>query len=304
MSLLPSTAFPFTPRQVNVLDSCIAFIDEGPNRGLPVVLLHGNPTWSYLWRKVIPVLSMGHRVIAPDLIGHGRSGRPDIDYRLRDHLAYFDHFMDAMSITDAVLVLHDWGGSIGLDWARRNPTRVRALVITETRVRTYATWEDVAPSARQRFRLLRDPEAGWELATHGDVFFRETIPQGIPGLTREEIEAYRAPHLSAASKRPLWRWVNELPIGGDPRDVVDVVDRYMDWLRTSDKPTLLVTVTPGAIVDEPTAQSLERIPTLTRVHLGPGGHFIPDHHGVSLANTIDRWLRMSQTSGERARPRG
>jgi haloalkane dehalogenase len=136
--------FPYEPRFHDVLGARMAVVDEGNGEGPPLVLLHGNPTWSYLWRKVIPVLAQARRVLAPDLIGHGRSGKPDIGYRLADHIRYFDGLLDGLGLDQVVLVLHDWGGSVGLDWARRHPDRVAGLVLTETRLRVYPSWDDVA----------------------------------------------------------------------------------------------------------------------------------------------------------------
>jgi haloalkane dehalogenase len=147
--------FPYEPRFHDVLGARMAVVDEGGGDEPPLVLLHGNPTWSYVWRKVIPIMAPERRVIAPDLIGHGRSDKPDIDYRLTDHIRYIDGLLDALRLDRVVLVLHDWGGSIGLDWARRHRDQVAGLVLTETRLRTYPSWNDVSPSARERFRAPR-----------------------------------------------------------------------------------------------------------------------------------------------------
>jgi haloalkane dehalogenase len=282
--------FPYEPRFHDVLGARMAVVDEGGGEGPPLVLLHGNPTWSYLWRKVIPVLAPERRVLAPDLIGHGRSGKPDIGYRLADHIRYFDGLLDGLGLDRVVLVLHDWGGSVGLDWARRHPDRVAGLVLTETRLRVYPSWDDVAPGARERFRELRDPAKGWRLTAVEDVFFRDTIPHGIPGLSQAELAAYRAPYEDPASRRPLLRWVAELPIEGEPADVTATVGQYLHWLRTAPVPVLLATVTPGAIIDETTARGLTALPHVTRVHLGDGGHFVPDQHGTALGHAIRGWL--------------
>jgi haloalkane dehalogenase len=290
MPLPPLPDFPYRPRVHDVLGSRMAVVDEGGGDGPPLVLLHGNPTWSYLWRKVIPVTARRRRVIAPDLIGHGRSDRPDIDYRLADHIRYIDGLLDALRLDRVVLVLHDWGGSVGLDWARRHRDRVAGLVLTETRLRTYPTWGDVSPGARERFRALRDPATGWRLTTVEDVFFRDTLPNAIPDLRGSELAAYRAPYDDPDSRRPLLRWVMELPIEGEPADVHATVENYLRWLRATPVPTLLATVTPGAIVDDATARSLTALPHVTRTHLGPGGHFVPDQHGPALGRAILDWL--------------
>jgi hypothetical protein len=159
-----------------------------------------------------------------------------------------------------------------------------------TRLRTYPSWNDVSPGARERFRALRDPITGWQLATAEDVFFRDVVPDGIPGLSESELAAYRAPHKDPRSRRPLLRWVTELPIEGEPADVNTTVEQYLHWLRTTPVPTLLATVTPGAIVDDDTARNLTALPHVTRAHLGEGGHFVPDQHGAALGHAIRDWL--------------
>jgi haloalkane dehalogenase len=164
-------------------------------------------------------------------------------------------------------------------------------VLTETRLRTYPSWNDVSPAARERFRALRDPITGWQLATAEDVFFRDVVPHGIPGLSESELAAYRAPYKDPDSRRPLLRWVTELPIEGDePADVNTTVEQYLHWLRTTPVPTLLATVTPGAIVDADTARNLTALPHVTRAHLGEGGHFVPDQHGTVPGHAIRDWL--------------
>jgi haloalkane dehalogenase len=246
--------FRYQPHFHDVLGARMAVVDEGGGDDPPLVLLHGNPTWSYLWRKVIPILAPRRRTIAPDLIGHGRSDKPDIDHRLVHHIRYIDGLLDVLNLDRVVLVLHDWGGSIGLDWARRHPDRVVGLVLTETRLRTYPSWSDVSPGARERFRALRDPTTGWRMTTVDDVFFRDIIPNGIPGLSESELAAYCSPHSDPDSRRALLRWVREIPIEGEPADVHTTVEQYLRWLRSTSVPTLLATVTPGAIVDETTAR--------------------------------------------------
>jgi haloalkane dehalogenase len=122
------------------------------------------------------------------------------------------------------------------------------------------------------------------------VFFRDTIPNGIPSLSESELAAYRAPYDDPDSRRPLLRWVTELPIEGEPADVNTTVEQYLLWLRTTPVPTLLATVTPGAIVDDDTARSLTALSHVTRAHLGEGGHFVPDQHDTALGRAIRDWL--------------
>lgn len=129
-----SAAFPYESKFVDVLDSQRHYVEQGERPTM--LLVHGNPTSSYLWRNVIPHLSKDHRVIAVDLIGMGKSGKPDIPYRFEDHVRYFDAFVAALELQDYVLVLHDWGGGIGLDHAMRNQTNIRGVAFFEAVVLT------------------------------------------------------------------------------------------------------------------------------------------------------------------------
>ena len=138
---------------IEVLDSTMSYQDVGS--GEPVVFLHGNPAWSYVWRNVLPTVAGVARCLAPDLIGMGRSGRPDIAYDFGDHSRYLDAWFDAVGLERVVLVGHDWGGALAFDWARRHPDRVRGVAFFETIVRPF-TWDDF-PGARARYEALRAP---------------------------------------------------------------------------------------------------------------------------------------------------
>jgi haloalkane dehalogenase len=119
---------------VEVLDSFMSFSDVGAG-AVPVVFLHGNPTSSYLWRNVIPHVAGQARCLAPDLIGMGESGKPDIAYRLADHVRYLDAWFDALGLDEVVIVGHDWGGALGMDWGARHPGRVRGIAVNLVRGR-------------------------------------------------------------------------------------------------------------------------------------------------------------------------
>jgi haloalkane dehalogenase len=186
-----SSADRFDRRRLDVLDSHLAYVDVGA--GDPIVLLHGNPTSSYLWRNVIPPLTDSGRCLAPDLIGMGRSGTAAGGrYRLVDHVRYLDAWFEALDLRRVTLVMHDWGSALGFHWARRHPERVRALVYMEAIVRpvTWAEWPD---AARKIFQALRSP-GGEEMILTKNVFVERILPASVlRGLTAEEMERYREP---------------------------------------------------------------------------------------------------------------
>lgn len=289
------TEFPFQKQRANVLDSEMAYVDEGS--GPPVVFLHGNPTSSYLWRNIIPsVLQTGHRAIAPDLIGMGDSGKPDIAYSFADHARYLDAFLDQMDLGDAALVVHDWGSALGMRWARLNPERVKRLAYMEAIVppaMPVASFDDMPPQLADFFRLMRTEE-GAEMVLGQNFFVEAVLPQ--MGVMREmqdaEMQAYRAPFPTRESRLPTLAWPRQVPIEGTPGDVVEEVELNGAWLVGSEIPKLLFYATPGAIMPEPVvAWHAANIPNLEIRFLGAGLHFLQEEHPQQIGLGLADWLR-------------
>ncbi|MDQ4003851.1 MAG: haloalkane dehalogenase [Actinomycetota bacterium] len=238
---------PYERRPAAVLDTEMAYVDTGA--GDPVVFLHGNPTSSYLWRNVIPEVEPHARCLAPDLVGMGDSGpAPDGSYRFADHARYLDAWFDALLPTQSVtLVGHDWGSVLGFYWARRHPQRVHGLAYMEAIVRP-VSWEEWPEDARGIFRGMRS-EKGEDLVLRRNVFVERILPSSVlRGLTEEEMDIYRRPYVTEESRSPTLAWPRELPIDGEPEDVVRIVDDYSGWLKESDAPKLFVNAEPGSIL--------------------------------------------------------
>jgi len=238
---------PYERRHAAILDTEMAYVDTGA--GDPVVFLHGNPTSSYLWRNVIPEVEPHARCLAPDLVGMGDSGpAPDGSYRFADHARYIDAWFDALLPTQSVtLVGHDWGSVLGFYWARRHPERVRGLAYMEAIVRP-VSWEEWPEDARGIFRGMRS-EKGEDLVLQRNVFVERILPSSVlRGLTEEEMDAYRRPYVNEESRGPTLAWPRELPIDGEPEEVVRIVDDYSEWLKESDAPKLFVNAEPGSIL--------------------------------------------------------
>ena len=238
---------PYERRRAAVLGTEMAYVDTGA--GDPVVFLHGNPTSSYLWRNVIPEVEPHARCLAPDLVGMGDSGpAPDGSYRFADHARYLDAWFDALLPTQSVtLVGHDWGSVLGFYWARRHPERVRGLAYMEAIVRP-VSWEEWPEDARGIFRGMRS-EKGEDLVLQRNVFVERILPSSVlRGLTEEEMDVYRRPYVTEESRSPTLAWPRELPIDGEPEEVVRIVDDYSGWLKESDVPKLFVNAEPGSIL--------------------------------------------------------
>jgi haloalkane dehalogenase len=234
-------------RRVKVLDTEISYVDVG--EGEPVVFLHGNPTWSYQWRNIIPYISPIRRCLAPDLVGMGWSGKsPTKAYRFIDQARYMDAWFEALQVTkDVTLVLHDWGAAIGFYRARRYPEQIKAIAYYEA-VAHSRRWDDFPAGRDRQFRTLRSPE-GERLVLDENMFVEVVLPRGIlRKLTDEEMEAYRAPYRDRERRLPTLTWPRELPIDGVPEDVVAIVDENARWLAASDRlPKLFINGDPGVI---------------------------------------------------------
>ncbi len=282
------TAADLHPRRtVDVLDSEMTYVDTG--EGDPVVFLHGNPTSSYLWRNVIPHLSGQARCLAPDLIGMGDSGKaPDGSYRFADHARYLDAWFDALALNERlVLVGHDWGSALGFDWACRHPERVKGVAYMEGIVRPM-TWDEWPEQARNIFQAMRSP-AGEEMVLQKNVFVERVLPASIMRtLTEEEFAVYRRPYLEPGeSRRPTLTWPRQIPLDGEPADVVELVQRYADWLSASDLPKLFINAEPGIILTGAQREFCRTWPNQREVTVR-GLHFIqedsPDEVGQALAD--------------------
>ena len=275
---------------VNILDSTLHYRESGT--GDPIVFLHGNPTSSYLWRNVIPRLESEGRCLAPDLIGMGRSGKPEIEYRFVDHARYLDAWFDALKLERVTLVIHDWGSALGFHWARRNPGRVAGIAFMEAIVKPLG-WDEWPKDARDIFRAFRTPGTGEDLVLKRNLFVERVLPGSIlRTLTEEEMSSYRAPFPDAKSRLPTWRWPNEIPLEGEPKDVVAIVEAYGKWLGESDVPKLLLAFEPGAILQKPLVEWCEKhFRNLEVRHLGKGSHFVQEDAPEAIGDAVRDWRR-------------
>ncbi|MFD5318758.1 haloalkane dehalogenase [Streptomyces sp. NPDC127098] len=276
--------------EISVLDSTIHYHDRGT--GTPIVFLHGNPGSSHLWRHVLPAVGPG-RLLAPDLIGMGRSGKPDLDYTFADHARYLDAWFDALGLDRVILVGHDWGGALAFDWAARHPDRVRGIAFLETIVRPMA-WEELTEQARARAEKIRTPGVGEELFLKQDLFIRQAFTGGVLTPVQEtDLAEYLAPFPTPDSRRPVLAWARQLPLGGEPAELVARIEKYDAWLAASaDVPKLLLTFegSPTLLIrEEVAAWCAENIAALETVHCGASGHHAPEDRPAEIAAAISAW---------------
>lgn len=229
---------------VSVLGSKMQYREAG--NGDPILFLHGMPTSSYVWRRIIPVLAPNARCIAPDLIGMGQSDKPDIEYRVFDHIQYIDAFINTLKLKNITLVLHGWGSVIGLDYARRHETNIKGIAFYESHLQPVTHWNQLSLPMQQFTTLLNRQGTSYRAIIKQNYFIEKLLPRSvIRELTEEEMAHYRAPFPTPDSRKPLWQYLKDLPIGKGPADVVTLISEYSNWLQKTNVPKLLLYAIPG-----------------------------------------------------------
>jgi haloalkane dehalogenase len=296
-----SSAFPYQKQRRRVLGCEMAYVEAG--QGDPIVLLHGNPTSSYLWRNVLPHLQPLGRCIAPDLIGMGDSDKvPDSgpgSYRFVEHRRYLDALLQALDVHERVtFVVHDWGSALGFDWANRHRKAVKGIAYMEAIVRPqgWDHWDKL--NMRPALKALRS-EAGEAMVLQDNFFIEKILPGAIlRTLSAEEMEEYRRPFAEPGEgRRPTLTWPREIPIEGDPPDVTAIAAGYADWLETSDVPKLFVKAEPGLLVAGGANLDFARgLPAQTEVTVA-GLHFLQEDSPHEIGQAISDWMEKLGLTG-------
>jgi haloalkane dehalogenase len=285
---------PLSKKSVDVHGVRMAYHERG--QGAPVLFLHGNPTSSYLWRNVIAAMDGCGRLIAPDLIGMGDSGKlanpgPDT-YRFTTHRQYLDGFIDAVigPAEKILFVIHDWGSALGFDWANRRRDRVRGVAYMEGIVRPVADWSEWSQAATPIFQGFRS-DKGESLILDRNMFVERVLPGSVlRKLSDAEMAEYRRPFLSRDDRWPTLTWPRQIPIAGEPADVVAIVADYARWMSTNDVPKLFVNAEPGAILVGEVREFCRRWNNQTEVTVS-GSHFIQEDSGAELGRAIAAWMK-------------
>jgi haloalkane dehalogenase len=280
----------------SVFDHHMAYVDTAPGghpSGRTILLLHGNPTSSYLWRTVIPHLEGLGRCVAPDLIGMGDSDKlPNSGpgrYTFAEHRRFLDAFLLGLGLTAAgriVLVVHDWGSALGFDWARRHPHTVDGIAYMEALVAPL-TWADWPEAARGVFQGFRSPK-GEDLILERNTFVEKILPMSVLSpLSDEVMDVYRKPFLRPGEdRRPTLTWPRQIPVDGEPPEVVADVEAYGKWLGTDDSPPkLFVNADPGSILVGPQREFCRGWPNQTEVTV-PGLHFVQEDSGDAIGAAV------------------
>jgi haloalkane dehalogenase len=283
-----------TKKTVDVLGCRMAYHERG--EGAPVLLLHGNPTSSYLWRDVIPELEGSGRLIAPDLIGMGDSAKlpnpgPDT-YRFTTHRKYLAGFIDAVigDTESIVLVVHDWGSALGFDWANLNRDRIRGIAYMEGIVRPIASWDEWSPQAVPIFQGFRS-DKGEAMILDRNMFVERVLPGSVlRKLSEAEMTEYRRPFPKAEDRWPTLTWPRQIPIAGEPADVVEIAQAYSQWMAGNDIPKLFVNADPGAILIGTPRDFCRSWRNQAEVTVS-GSHFIQEDSGPAIGRAVAGWMK-------------
>jgi haloalkane dehalogenase len=294
---MSGAAFDFEPHFVEVAGHRMHYLDEGD--GDPIVFLHGNPQWTYGWRNVVPLVSPVARVIAPDMIGMGRSDKPDIPYSFFLHLGYLDRFLDALALDRYVLAVHDWGSALGLSLAMRRPEQVRAMVLMET-FTVNATmvpaelqadpvpWMDTIGPLVARFV---DPVEGPRLVLEEDAFNDTVQVMTKRTLSDEEMAGYRSAYPTPESRRAQLAWVFNA-VGPEDKILGNHVEwrHHAEFLVRTEFPKLVLHCREGMITDANVGWYRDHLSNVEVVSLGDGYHYVQEDQPEALGNSIARWL--------------
>jgi len=295
MMKMVSAGFPYQKQRRQVLGREMAYVEVGV--GDPIVLLHGNPTSSYLWRNVLPHLQSVGRCIAPDLIGMGDSDKlPDSgpnSYRFVEHRRYLDALLEALGVRERVtFVVHDWGSALGFDWANRHRDAVKGIAYMEAIVgpQHWDHWDKFG--MRAALQALRS-EAGEAMVLQDNFFIEQILPKAIlRTLSAEEMAEYRRPFTEPGEgRRPTLTWPRQIPLDGDPADVAAIAAAYSEWLASSSVPKLFIKAEPGGILATgPLVDFVRSFPAQTEVTVA-GVHFVQEDSPDEIGRAIAGWMR-------------
>jgi len=289
-----SASMPYGKCFKSIKGKNIAYIDVGD--GAPIVLLHGNPTSSYLWRNVVPHLEGIGRVIVPDLIGHGDSEKlPDSEgperYSFEITYEYLAGLLEELNITeDLTLEIHDWGSALGFHWAKHHPEAVKGIAYMEAIV-CPVTWDDWPESARGIFKGFRS-DKGEDLVLQRNMFVEAVLPSSvIRQMGEEEMNQYRKAFTRVADRQPTLNWPRQLPIDGEPPHMVDLVASYGEWMATNQElPKLFINADPGSILTGKARKFCRTWPNQKEVTVA-GTHFIQEDSPVEIGIAVAEWLK-------------
>jgi len=290
---VPSTT-KYTHKFIDILGSKMAYIDEG--EGDPILFVHGTPMSSYIWRNIMPHVENQGRVIAPDLIGMGKSDKPNLKYTFDDHFKYLDGFIKKMELKNVTLVVHDWGSGLGLHYAHLNPENIKGIVTMDSvlaPVLPAKSYDSMSKAMGDYFRMVQGGEEGKKWMRDENMIVEYEIPaMVVRPLAKEIHDVYREPFLKLESRTPVMQWPLEVPVAGKPATTAKYIAEYNAWLEKTDTPWLFLYATPGIMGTPEVADYwAARAQNIETVYIGAGLHFVQEDQPYAIGRAISDWYR-------------
>ena len=297
MSASISADFPYKSCYAKIGKNKMHYITQG--EGDTVLFLHGIPTWSYLWRNIIPHLSEHAHCVAPDMMGMGRSAKLSRhDYRVFDHIEYLSRFIEQLNLQRITLVMHGWGSVIGFAYAMHHPDNIKGLAFLESHIRPTVQWDMVSlPVQQELTALLASADGGYDEIIHNNYFIERFLPDAmLRHLSEQEMNYYREPFADAKSRHVLWQYFQELPLGIDGEGeqesdaVVALIEQYSQFLRLSSLPKLMMYNVPGFITTMDTVSwAKDNLPQLQLADVGEGLHYVQEANPTAMGEALADW---------------
>lgn len=284
-------------KYVTVNGSKIHYLEAG--EGVPFIFVHGIPTSSTLWREVIQQMAPNCRCIALDLIGLGKSDKPDIGYSITDHIDYLNGFIEALGLNEVNLVMHAWGSVAALAYAMSHQDRVKGLVMYESYVRPILDWSMMSLPMQELAAVVSEKEMEEKIA-QTDYFVEKLLPRAILSeMPLDEAAEYKQALAETKNRQPLIQYLKELPTGSEPEEVASLIKTYSQQLQHSSIPKLLIYGVPGYNTTMSTiAWAKDHLPNLTMVDIGPVLHFAQKTNSTAFAEAILDWVAERETVDE------
>ncbi len=280
-----SADFPYESHYADVLGSKMHYIQQG--QGDPILFLHGIPTSSYVWRNVIPHLATLGRCIAPDLIGFGKSDKPDIQYTLQDHIRYIEKFIEALNLKRITLVMHGFGSIIGFHYAMQHEKNCKGLVFYESYLREYG--DDIPLAYQEQIITWQSEKYINEIIESATHFIDQALLQGtIRSLSPAEMAFYHIPFKQPGSGKPISQFIRNL----NDQDYKKIIADYSKKLTQSSLPKLMLYSVPGFITTIETLMwAKDHLPNLEIVDMGEELHYMQESNPSLMGEAISIWLQ-------------
>ena len=290
-----SADFPFESKFVSVNGSKIHYVEAG--EGEPILFVHGNPTSSYIWRNIMPYMQKQGRAIAVDLIGFGKSDKPDIDYGFKDSYEYLEGFINELGLENITLVVQDWGSGLGFHYANLHRKNIKAIAFMEAMYRP-VVWEAMSFSDKLAMKTIQSTFMSWMMLGLGNQFVTYMLPKWVERvLSPEEVHHYSAPFQQVRHRKPIWVFPRDVPVNGKPEHTAMAVQGYFEWLQQTEIPKLCLYAEPGLLIREKDARWIEQhFPNTTMVPLGKGTHYVQEDYPHKIGKALSHWYQRLSAS--------